>query len=462
MKQSSFSDTFHRITELINLIDKTSDVDPSLSGELREKFMQISFSIKYIDPRLCVKNLPYFLMKVDDIILRGDAEKYGACFFNIKGCNALNRKIGYDRGTFVLTRFFQGLQASLGSDEIVSAVGGDNGVVLFKTVHQDIVEDYLKETHVIYNDETGESIGVHAIAGINPNLIHCVDHTDVMNSISPAAAIAKKDKSTTFVYYDEKLKNQLAGRSKIESLFKEAVEKRELEIFYQPKVYLKNYYMYGAEALCRWKIDGKYISPQNFVAILEQSNYIFDLDFYILETVCRDLREWLDKGKRAVQVSINLSKLNLVNENLARDIVKRIDEYDIPHSLIQIELKETVNDAGNIILKKLVYDLRNEGISVALDDFGTSFSSLNLLRKLPWNVVKLDSALLKERELGASQTKKLLEMIISITKNIGIECIAEGVETVEDITMLKSVGCAMAQGYFFDFPMPKEDFENKL
>ena len=220
----------------------------------------------------------------------------------------------------------------------------------------------------------------------------------------------------------------------------------------------------GAEALCRWKHDGEMILPFRFIPVLEQNGDIVKLDFYMLEHVCRDMRRWIDDGEKAVRVSVNLSRLHMGDPNLLERILSIIDKYDIPHQFIEIELTETTTEVDYIELKKLVSGLRDAGIFTSVDDFGVGYSSMNLLRELPWNVIKIDRSFmpLGDRSQEDEKRKVMLKSVIGMTQALGLKCIAEGVETVDQIILLKKYGCFYAQGYYFDKPLPVEEFETRL
>ena len=238
----------------------------------------------------------------------------------------------------------------------------------------------------------------------------------------------------------------------------------EFKVFYQPKTQLNNYQLAGAEALCRWFRNGKVISPGEFIPVLEGSKAICTLDFYMLDHVCRDIRRWLDEGREAVKVSVNLSRLHLGDEDLLESILRIIDKYKVPHHFIEIELTETTTDVDYKELKKIVYGLREQDISTSVDDFGVGYSSLNLIREMPWNVLKIDKSFLptQEEEDKDPSKVKMLRHIITMSQDLGLECIVEGVETAEQVKLLKDCKCYLAQGFYFDRPLPVKEFEQKL
>ena len=245
-------------------------------------------------------------------------------------------------------------------------------------------------------------------------------------------------------------------------LFPEAIKNEEFQVFYQPKISLKNYRLEGAEALCRWKHGGEMVAPFRFIPALEAGQEICALDFYILEHVCQDIKRWLDEGKRVVRVSVNLSRRHFGNENLLKDIIGIIDKYDFPKKYIEIELTETSTDVDFKELKEVVTGLVDAGIRTSIDDFGMGYSSLNLLRELPWDTLKIDRSLLPVTKDENSKIAVIMEHVIAMAHTLGIECIAEGVETIDQINILKNKSCFLAQGFYFDRPLEKQEFERRM
>lgn len=245
------------------------------------------------------------------------------------------------------------------------------------------------------------------------------------------------------------------------SLFGDALKNEEFLVYYQPKVSLRNYRLAGAEALVRWKHGDKFIFPDQFIPQIEQSGDVCALDFYMLDHVCANMRRWLDQGRRVVKVSVNLSRRHFTDKNLLEKIIQTIDRHNVPHEFLEIELTETTTDVSFSDLRRIVDGLHQEMISTSVDDFGMGYSSMNLIRDLPWDVLKIDKSFLPKNESDRRQYV-MLKHIISLAHDIGLDTIVEGVETIDHVRMLKENSCFLAQGYYFDKPLPLEVFESKL
>ena len=446
-------ETFARIKAFVKLLH-------IFRGRFRT--MHLAEQYMFRDRDMGVYNLQFFLRSVAHLISDRKVGEYNACRFNMQRFSSVNLQLGRRKGNELLRRYVQMLQSKLGEGEHVCRIGGDNFIVLYKKEHQAEVEKHIKGVHIVYDEVTGETILLSAYAGyyfIRPDTTNA---NDVMDNVSAAATQAKIDRSRSQIYYNDRLIRMQEHKKLIESLFPASLENEEFLVYYQPKIQLNNYQMVGAEALCRWRHDGDIIPPDSFIPILEQTTAVCRLDFYMLEHVCRDIRRWLDEGKDIVKISVNLSRRHLGSSHLLEDILQIISKYDIPHEYIEIELTETTTDVDFIDLKEIVFGLRNVGISTSVDDFGVGYSSMNLIRDLPWNVLKIDKSFLPDVDESDTKHFTMLKYLIRMAQEMGLECIVEGVETQDQVDLLMEYGCFLAQGFFFDHPLPVDVFEERL
>lgn len=422
----------------------------------------IAKDLSMFDNDLMVYPLTFFLATVKNLIRQGRIGEFGGVYFNIKHFSSINDRFGRDCATNIMKQFIHGIQEKILYEECICRVGGDNFVVLFKKDNLNIIKNYLSGMPITFND--GETVTVTTTAGYYMITEATESATDVMDRISTAYQLAKSVYKRPFLFYDDEIMQHQTHVKEIEMMFPSAIENEEFKVFYQPKTQLNNYQLAGAEALCRWFRNGKVISPGEFIPVLEGSKAICTLDFYMLDHVCRDIRRWLDEGREAVKVSVNLSRLHLGDEDLLESILRIIDKYKVPHHFIEIELTETTTDVDYKELKKIVYGLREQDISTSVDDFGVGYSSLNLIREMPWNVLKIDKSFLptQEEENNDPSKVKMLRHIITMSQDLGLECIVEGVETAEQVKLLKDCKCYLAQGFYFDRPLPVKEFEQKL
>lgn len=423
----------------------------------------IAKDLSMLDNDLMVYPLTFFLATVKNLIRQGRIGEFGGVYFNLRHFSSINDRFGRDCATNIMRLFIHGIQEKILYEECICRVGGDNFVVLFKKDNLNIIKNYLSGMPITFND-VDETVTVTTTAGYYMIPEATESATDVMDRISTAYQLAKSVYKRPFLFYDDEIMQHQTHVKEIEMMFPSAIENEEFKVFYQPKTQLNNYQLAGAEALCRWFRNGKVISPGEFIPVLEGSKAICTLDFYMLDHVCRDIRRWLDEGREAVKVSVNLSRLHLGDEDLLESILRIIDKYKVPHHFIEIELTETTTDVDYKELKKIVYGLREQDISTSVDDFGVGYSSLNLIREMPWNVLKIDKSFLptQEEEDKDPSKVKMLRHIITMSQDLGLECIVEGVETAEQVKLLKDCKCYLAQGFYFDRPLPVKEFEQKL
>lgn len=428
----------------------------------RIRMQQVVERLRFRDQELGMYNMAWFMKSVNQIIADGEIGKYAACQFNIRYFSAVNQQIGRKRSSRVLGKFIRQFQELFSGKELVCRVGGDTFIALFLKVNLDRVMDYLKGRGIVYDEKEGKRVWVATYAGYYMIPRSCNSAVNIVECLGIAMNMARNVRKTEFAFFDAGLMQGIRMGKMIEANLPEALRKEEFHVYYQPKIELKNYNLVGAEALCRWFQDGKVVAPGEFIPVLEKSRLICMLDFYMLEHVCRDIRRWLDEGKGAVKVSVNLSRVHMGDMDLLDKILAIVDKYQVPHEYIEIELTETGTDVGFEHLKSLVSGLRSQGISASVDDFGTGYSSMNLIRELPWNVLKIDKSFLPGKADSDRQKRVMFRHLVALAQDMDIECIVEGVESVEQIKLLKESNCFLAQGFYFDRPLAVADFEAKL
>ncbi len=429
----------------------------------RLRIATVAEKYSVMDNEMELFNLRYFMKKTGELFARGEIREYTACRFNIAKLSVINAKLGRPGGTRIMARYVYALRDIIGEDGFISRLGGDNFVSLFKKSKKDAVIRHLSGVTLPTELRGIEELFVSAHAGYYDIDETCRSPVDVMEAILIAEIASRSNRLAPYSEFNEELKKRVEQKKLLESLFFDAVDKEEFLVYYQPKVNLTNYTISGAEALCRWRHNGELVPPIRFIPILEQSHNICVLDFYMLEHVCRDMRSWIDEGLPLVKISVNLSRMHLGDDKLAERITAIIDKYDIPHKYIEIELTETTTDVDFRELKKVVSALHNAEISTSVDDFGVGYSSLNLIRDLPWNVLKIDKSFLPEDSDDNKKAKRvMLKYVISMAQELGLECIVEGVESPAQVELLKNCSCFKAQGFLFDKPLPVEVFTKKL
>lgn len=410
-------------------------------------------------------NLRYYIRHIERTAQNGSFQGKAALHFNLKHFSLVNQQIGRRAGSVVMQGFYYNIEQMLGEHGIVSRMGGDNFVAMCDMDKLDELLKYLSGAAVVYNVNNGDRIMVSASVGVFviPDDFKVTDAGDILDKIITCSTVARTNGKEDIVFFSDRMNENKDRINRIQRIFPEALNKEEFQVYYQPKIDITTGELIGAEALCRWFHDGKLIPPLDFIPILEQGLDICKLDFYMLDHVCRSIRRWLDEGRRVVRVSVNLSRKHMMDIDLLKHIIDIIDNNNVPHEYIEVELTETTTDVEFRDLKRVVSGLQRAGVSTSVDDFGMGYSSLNLIKEVPWNVLKIDRSFLPVEDDDDSSTRSVMfKYVVAMAKELGLECIAEGVETKSQVDVLKDNNCELAQGFFFDKPLPEKEFERRL
>lgn len=264
-----------------------------------------------------------------------------------------------------------------------------------------------------------------------------------------------------YAFYDETLRQQLLYEKKIENEIIPALKNREIEIYIQPKVNMLTKKIISGEALMRWNHpqDG-FLMPGQFIPVLEKSGYIVDVDRYVWEEVFKTIRKFIDEGYDPVPISLNVSRLHAYQADFEQVLYDLVKKYDIPTNLIQLELTESALTENAHLLFKTMGALQKNGFYLSMDDFGSGYSSMNMLKDEPLNEIKIDRIFLND--IAKKKSRIIIKHMISMMTDLDIHIIAEGVETEEQAKYLIDCGCFRAQGYLFYRPMPIDEFEKLL
>ena len=286
------------------------------------------------------------------------------------------------------------------------------------------------------------------------------------------------DYNKKYNMYSEETETVILEEQKIEEIMEEALENGEFKVFYQPKVDLKTNKITSCEALVRWFRDGKFISPNKFIPLFEKNRFIIKLDKYIFQKACEDI-QYINKllkekdclkncnhknnsnepfnNNSFITASINISKEHFAYDNFIQEYYDMIKRTNVPRELIELEITESASVYKGIDLKQITKDMKQKGFTIALDDFGTGYSSLNMLQDLNIDVLKIDKSFIDRID-----ESNLVKYIIDMAKDFNIKTVAEGVETKEQVDILKNMGCDMAQGYYYAKPLSRDDFVEYL
>ncbi len=410
-------------------------------------------------------NIRMFTGTVEKIGGEQGLSHFGMARFDLKHFSLINQQLGRELSDEVMKNYIGLLEKAAGECGIVSRLGGDNFVILFRRENLDAVIKIFEGASVRYgrDDDGRVMVSVNAGVLVIPEDFYYHDFGDLMDRIINAYSVAKTGIRGDIVFSSDEMLQQKEHAMRIKQLFPVAMQNDEILVFYQPKINITTNAVVGAEALSRWYHSGKLIMPMEFIPVLEESMDICKLDFYVLDHVCRDIRRWLNEGKPVVRISVNLSRRHLIDLDLLDHILSIIDRHRVPHHFIEIELTETTTDVEFKDLKRIVTSLQEAGVYTSVDDFGIGYSSLNLIREIPWNILKVDKNFLPLSEQATQNRQNIMfHHVVNMAKEIGLTCVAEGVETSEQVAILRKNGCDIAQGFYYDKPLPVREFERRL
>lgn len=371
----------------------------------------------------------------------------------------VNETFGYVVGDIVLKEFGKYMKENFADIIYISRVTSDRFVILTRgDVHS------IRDCYIIlcrrFCEEMHRSLGIFnlyinsGIASIETSKLYSI--AVFVDYANQARKTIKQIAETNCAVFTEEIKRKIDERMEMTATMEEAMEHGEFQVYLQPKINLSNGKLAGAEALARWiKTDGTMIVPDKFIPLFEENGYVVKLDFHILQQVLKEMRKQLDANETVLPISVNFSRKHKENEEFVLNVVELLKEYNIPPKLLEVEMTETVFEGNLSILEEILCMFRKHGIKVSIDDFGSGYSSLNVLANISVNIVKLDRVFLNKND---KNDHTILKYLIEMLKELGITILAEGVETKEQAEMLVDFGCDLAQGYYYAKPMPITEF----
>lgn len=389
---------------------------------------------------------------------------YITAFLDLKHFKYINHIVGNTGGDEAIALYAQKLNDFLVKGEKAGRLGNDNFIVLLYKHRQQEFLDFISDIKLPVSDGTKtHTVKINTRCGIY-SLQENDTFAEALNNSSIALNYAKTKSVEDVIWYEQKIADALYSEKEVSFRFRDAIENREFKVYYQPKVNMLTNTMTGCEALVRWERDGSVIKPNLFISSLEKSGLIMELDCYVLEQVCRDIKKWSEKGLKCVPVSSNFSKINLSNPLFSENVIGVVNRHRIDRSLLEFELTESTNHDDYEALINFLDDMGDAHITTAIDDFGIGYSSLELLKNPNVNIVKLDKKFIDNIELnnGSNNNQTLVKNIVHTCYDMKKQVVCEGVENEEQRKLLIDMNCKVIQGYLYDKPLSEEEFEKRL
>lgn len=419
--------------------------------------------LAYNDHLTGYPNFLKFKIDAEKILDRNKNMPYYLCYVDMVGFKFVNEAFGYDVGDNVLKYISKLFADSLEEDEAFARVSGDRFIILKKnnskaamtTENLYALVDNISKIPPLISSRMRIEVHVGAYL-IGP------DNELKINAMFDRAIIALESiphQDSGYAIYDDELRVNQLEKKFIEQKMDAALKNGEFHVYIQPKYKTSDRTLAAGEALIRWHDPEKgIIPPIKFIPLFEKNRFIFNLDRYVLEVVCRFIRERLDSDNNIVPISLNVSPVEILMPNFTESYISIKQKYNIPDGIIELEFTEGVFFENQALFKEVIIELKNAGFCCSLDDFGSGYSSLNVLKEMPVDVLKLDRLFFKESE-NIVRDRSLIRSVVAMARSLKIKTVAEGVETLDTVEFLKIIGCNMIQGFIYARPMPLHEFE---
>lgn len=415
------------------------------------------YQVAYMDYVTSLGNEHYFRENGVAYLLEHRKDKKYIITVDINKFKALNNIYGYQFCNEILKKLGQNLKELLPMKNIICRISNDVFASIFcyeGDVHNLL---YTISNQASRMDINGIQIHLNLAIGACSIMPNHIDIHKLLDKAYLARSQIKGLYHNNYYLYDETLENKMIEEQKIESAMKDALENKEFEIFYQPKIYVENEKVYGAEALVRWNKGGTYIQPDTFIPLFEKNKFIVKLDRYIFEQVCIDLKNWREQYGYIPNISINVSKEQFVDENFMDTYMEICNQYVIEPNKIDLEITESATIDPNIDIVTVMNKIKEKGFIISVDDFGTGNSSLSMLPSMPIDIIKIDKIFLDKADLTSDEN--IINYIMLMAKHLNTKTIIEGVETKEQVEFVRRIGGDIIQGYYYSKPISKSAFE---
>ncbi len=406
------------------------------------------------------KNLHYFQQQAPILLQKNKNTPYFILRFDIDRFKHFNNSFGYAMGDQLLKALYQLVSEFYPpeKDQLVARMYSDEFVVLAQDTGEldPICELYGLMSHV------GSRIGLTYVLHFSLGIYRIADNAepleDMLNKAHLAQRYYKENRLERSYLYSETLLQAMTDDSTMESHMEASLQNNEFLVYLQPKIELKQEKVCGAEALVRWnsQVFG-FMPPGKFIPLFEKNGFIQRLDFFVLESVCRFLRQRLDAGQSLLPISVNQSRLHSYDPLYLERLQTMVARYNIPPAFIELEITESVLLENMERVEENIRAVRQLGFRISIDDFGSGYTSLHFLQDVEVDVIKMDRSLLAGAEVSAKR-RKILQYLIAMSHALGMEVVCEGIETAEQVALIRSVGGDVAQGYYYGRPMPQEAF----
>ena len=437
------------------------DVTESRENELliEQKNEELRYLLDH-DALTGLYNRSTFCRKTADFLRQNPEGTYNMVQFDIERFKVINELYGNFMGDRILLLIAEGLQKCLKSKGTYGRLEADHFAVCLPAGTEELqqVRDQMEKSLASVKIEQKINLyyGVYTIEDRGMSVDLMCDRANL------ALRTVKGNSNRAYAVYNDELHQVVLSEQQLTNSMEEALLQRQFEVYYQPVVDLNTGDVVSAEALVRWNHPEKgMVSPGFFIPFFEHNGFIIKLDAYIREEVCRNMMELRRRGLRNIPVSVNVSRLEFYDPNLCRSIIDLTERYRLEPQMMRLEITESAYTDNPQQLLAAMKELQNYGFQVLMDDFGSGYSSLNMLKDVPVDILKMDMKFLEDQGISG-RGPEILASLVRMAKKLGMRTIAEGIETKEQGDFLRSVGCEYGQGYYYARPMPADSFTSLL
>lgn len=421
--------------------------------------------LAYTDDVTGYGNLAKFLIDAEKLLRENKDKKYTLWYSDLKNFKSINGIFGYDTGDRLLKYWADIINGNMREGEAFGRASGDNFVVLREFVSREESEQrfqWLVGQIGNFPETAEQGYKVEMCSGIyivGEDGDEDLSVTDMLDRANVAQKSVKHNAGTNCAFYSEEMREKILAETELETRMESALANGEFKLYFQPKIDIQHHdTIAGAEVLVRWADpDRGLVPPGEFIPLFEKNGFIIRLDEYMFENACRIFRKHLDEGAKEIVLSVNVSRLCMRQEHFVERYVEIKNKYHIPDKKIELEFTESIAFHNHTMFRDIVRRFQKNGFLCSMDDFGAGQSSLNILKDIPVDVLKLDMLFFRE-EKDAVRAHAVIKGIIDIARELDIKTVAEGVESMEQVEFLRKIGCDMVQGYVFAKPMPEKDF----
>lgn len=402
----------------------------------------------------------FFYQKANEILAGNPDKHYNIVSSDVENFKLINDVLGMTTGDRLLKCIADTYLARMGNRGICGRFNADRFVCLIEW-DGDYTDDMFVETGEQIK-ETSRIKNISLKWGIYDIHNRSISIEQMCDRALLAARSIKGQYGKHFARYDDELRSKMLKEQAITDDMETALREEQFEVYLQPKYELDNDSLAGAEALVRWNHpELGFQSPGEFIPLFERNGFITQLDQYVWDKACAIMRQWEDRGMPPLSVSVNVSRADIYNADLDEVLLQILQKYQLKPSRLHLEITESAYTENPKQIIEMVGKLRKQGFVIEMDDFGSGYSSLNMLNEMPIDILKLDMKFIQS-ETAKPMKQGTLQFIIDLAKWMKLKVVAEGVETKEQLECLRGIGCDYVQGYYFAKPMPREEFEALL